>query len=458
MPRHFPPGPPDWLFGVGQIRQMQADPLAYYQDLQRVYGDVVYTRLGPYHDYVFYHPEQIREVLVTKSKSFQKMARVRNILSKLGGDGLSASEGDKWLRQRRLVQPAFHPKRFGRYAEEMVDRARRLVDRWRDQLRANRVCEIEMTQAMSDLTLEVIAKTLFDAELSEQTAAIVQAVACLSDIMVREMSSMVILPDWLPLPEKRRKRRAISVIDETARRFIREHRASGIDRGDLLSMLLLAVDEEGDGSGMTDEQARDEAVTLLTAGSDTTAAGLTWLFYNLARFPDLTDRVCRELQAVVGDRAPTAADLPRLQFLDRALKETLRLFPPAIGVFTRQALTDVEIGGYVLTRGSLVHIFSLVTQRDPRWFADPERFDPERFAPERAAQIPPFAYFPFGGGPRSCIGNSFAVMEMILVAATMLQQLRPALAPGQTAPVLQAHMALRPKGGMRLRWSAQSEV
>jgi cytochrome P450 len=261
------------------------------------------------------------------------------------------------------------------------------------------------------------------------------------------------LPDWLPLPEKRRKRWAMQRLNETVRRFIRERRESGQDKGDLLSMLLLAVDVEGDGGRFTDEQVRDQSMTLLIAGHDTTAAGLTWLFYCLARQPRAAALVHQELDAVLGGREPTASDLPQLSYTERVVKETLRLYPPAIAVFMRQALTDVEIAGYSLPRNSLVQMFSYICQHDPRWFPDPETFDPDRFLPERQRNLPPFAYFPFGGGPRVCIGNTFAIMEMTLVVATLLQQLKVDLAAGQEEAQPVALLSLRPKGEVRLRWT-----
>jgi cytochrome P450 len=455
MPSVYPPGPSDWFFGMGQMRQMKADVLGYYLNLHQTYGDIVYTKIGPFHDYVFYHPEQVREVLVSKAKSFLKFSRVRKILARVVGDGLIVSEGDKWLRQRRLVQPAFHAKRFAHYAAVMVERTRRFVERWLKDVAAAGACEVEIAQAMIDLGMEIIAKTMFDAELTGEIAALSKAVAYISETMVWEMESVFGLPDWFPTPHKIRKRRAIRLVDETVRRFIRERRASGQDRGDLLSMLLLAVDEEGTG-GMSDEQVRDEAMTLFIAGHDTSAAGLTWLWYNLARCPDIARRVMKEIDDVLAGKPAGAADLPRLRNLEMVLKETLRLQPPSVAVITRQSTVDVEIGGYTLPKGSLVHCFPYVTQRDARWFPDPERFDPERFSPERAEKIPPFAYFPFGGGPHVCIGNNFATMEMTLVAATILQHLQPRLVPGQGDVVPQVHMSLRPKGGLRLKWTARA--
>src|SRR5262249_48534311 len=424
MPTLFPPGPRDWTFGLSQMRKMKQDLLGYYTGLQRRYGDVVYLRLGPYRTYAFFHPDAVREVLVAKAKQFRRFPRPMQVLAQWNGNSVLIAESDEWLRQRRMVQPAFHPRRFERYGSCMVARTRDRLDRWLKTIHTAGGIETEIGKEMTDLTLEIIAKTMFDAEISADASDLGRAVAILSEIAVKEMQSPWTLPDWLPLPGKRRKRWAMQRLDETVCRFIRERRASGVDKGDLLSMLLLAVDEEGDGGRLTDEQARDQSMTLLIAGHDTTAAGLTWLFYCLARQPQTAALVHRELDAVLGGREPTANDLPQLSYTERVVKETLRLYPPAIAVFMRQALPAVEIACYTLPRDSLVQLFPYMCQHNPRWFPEPDRFDPDRFLPEHQRTLPPFAYFPFGGGPRVCIGNTFAMMEMTLVAATLLQHLR----------------------------------
>jgi cytochrome P450 len=438
---------------MSQLRKIKQDVLGYYTELHRRYGDVVSLRFGPYRSYVFYHPDAVREVLVARAKQFRRFPRPMQVLAQWNGNSVLISEGDEWLRQRRMVQPAFHSRRFEHYASCMVAHTRNRLDRWLKTIDSAGSIETEITKEMTDLTLEIIAKTMFDAEISAEASDLGRAVAILSEIAVKEMQSPWTLPDWLPLPEKRRKRWAMQRLDETVRRFIRERRDSGTDKGDLLSMLLLAVDEEGDGGRLTDEQARDQSMTLLIAGHDTTAAGLIWLFYCLARQPQIAARVHQELDAVLGGREPTANDLPRLSYTERVVKETLRLYPPAFAVFMRQAIADVEIGGCTLPRNSLVQLFPYVCQRDPRWFPEPETFDPDRFLPERQRTLPPFAYFPFGGGPRVCIGNTFAMMEMTLVAATILQHLKVELAPGQKEAHPVALMSLRPRGEVRLRWA-----
>jgi cytochrome P450 len=435
------------------MRRIKEDVLGYYTELHRRHGDVVYMRLGPFRTYAFFHPDAAREVLVTKAKQFRRFRRPMQVLAQWNGNSLLITEGDEWLRQRRMVQPAFQARRFEHYASCMVARTRNRLDRWLKTIETAGGIETDIGKEMTNLTLEIIAKTMFDAEISAEASDLGRAAAILSEIAVKEMESPWTLPDWLPLPEKRRKRWAMQRLDETVRRFIRERRASGLDKGDLLSMLLLAVDEEGDGGRFTDEQARDQCMTLLLAGHDTTAAGLIWLFYSLARQPQIAALVHKELDAVLEGRAPTSSDLFHLNYTERVVKETLRLYPPAIAMFMRQALEDVEIAGYRLPRHSLVQLFPYICQRDPRWFPEPETFDPDRFLPERQRTLPQFAYFPFGGGPRLCIGNAFATMEMTLVVATLLQHLKVELAPGQGEAQPVALMSLRPKNEVRLRWT-----
>lgn len=449
----LPPGPRDWTLGIWTARQMAANVFAFFRGLQRDYGDIVHLRLGPYHDFVFFHPEQIREVLVAKARHFEKMPRIRQVMGQLDGNGLVTNEGDSWLRQRRLVQPAFHAQRLGGYGAIMVDFSRRLVEQWRTQHAGPFTLDIE--EAMTELTLKIAARTFFGADVSGKTAELGKAVAIASEFMIGEMSSLFTLPDWLPLPSKRRKKWALRYLDETVRGFIRAWRQAGRDNGDLLSMLLLAVDEEDKG-GMTDEQVRDEAMTLFMAGHDTTASGLTWIWHALAGHPRIADEVSAELERVVGNRRPAFTDVAQLTFLERVIKETLRVHSPAIGVLTRSAISPVEIGGYHLAKGSLVQLMSFVPHHDPRWFPEPEKFDPGRFAPGRVEALPQFAYFPFGGGPRICIGYTFAMAEMTLVVATLLQELRVKL-PSDHQPVeLVPRMSLRPKNGLPLEMSWRS--
>lgn len=443
MPLHRPPGPRDWALGLRTVARIKRDILKFYSQLHRDYGDCVYARLGPYHDYCFFHPDQVREVLVERAKAFVKMPRLTRVLRQWNGDGLLITEGDTWRRQRRLAQPAFHRDRFAGYADLMAAAAHEHL--------AHLSGEIDFERLATELTMDIITRTMFGAGLDAgERAELREAVHVLNDVALREMTAAVTLPDWLPLPGKGAKRRAMRALDAAVRKMIRARRAGGADAGDLLSMLLLAVDAEGDGKGLTDEEARDQCVNIFLAGHDTAAAGLTWVGWALAAHPAVAARAAQEVGEALGDRAPGYADLPKLKYLERVVKEALRHRPPAIGAFARQATADTEIGGWVVPKGTIVRVLSWVTHHDPRWYPEPGTFDPDRFAPGRVEALPPGAYFPFGLGPRGCIGSQFAMTELILLTAMVLQRVVLTPAPGQAEPVPVAGMSLRPANGLPL--------
>ena len=441
-----PPGPTDWLFGFGNVNRLRKDPLRFILDLGRTYGDIASFRLPlpPFRLYLVNHPDLIREVLITKGKSFRKLEKHTRALKQFAGNGLVASEGDLWLRQRRLVQPAFHTRRMSRYAQVVVDHTRRMLEGWRSGTVVN------MPDEMRQLTAAIIVKALFDAELTGNAARLTEVSQILSDTTLRETIALFSLPDWLPLPGKRRKRWALQTLNRLISDIIHERRASGEDKGDLLSMLFLAVDDEGDRRGMTDQQVRDEVTSLFTAGHDTVAAALTWTWYAIAQHPDVEARLLQEVESVLGERPATLEDVPGLQYTGMVAKESLRLYPPLWGLMTSETLTDVELGGYEIPKGNWIFLSPYVTHRDPRFFENPEQFDPKRFAAGRSERIPPYAYFPFGAGPHVCIGNAFAMMEMTLIVPTILQQFRVAFAPGQGEVVPEPHITIRPKGGLRM--------
>ncbi len=304
----FPPGPTAGYFNWSVVRRLQTERLDYPLELARTYGDLVHARVGPLHLYFANHPNLVKEVLVARGKNFRKLPRVIKALRDVDGNGLVLSEGDFWLRQRRLVQPAFSAKRFDGYARTIVDCARQAVDSWTPQ------SEISVPFAMRRLTLAIVSRTLFGADISGSEDALGAATETISEIVTVQAGHIIHWPIWVPTTENRRKRAAIAVVDRVIRRIIRERRASGEDRGDLLSMLLAAVDEEGDGTGMTDEQARDESITLFNAGHDTTASSFTWTWYLLATHPDVAVRVLDEVRSVLQGRAATYADLPALAY------------------------------------------------------------------------------------------------------------------------------------------------
>lgn len=449
----YPPGPTDWCCGFSILPKLTADFIKFYAEMQAKHGDVICMRLGPYLDYTFFHPDAVRELLVTQAKHFVRFEVPIKVLSQWNRKSLLIVEGAAWQRQRRMVQPAFHPRRFAGYTAAMAAMIDEKLNEWSRQATAG-TTELELNVAMTDLTLQIIGRTLFGADLQEEAASIGKAVAILSEVGVQEFTSPVVLPDWLPLAAKRQKKWAMRHLDGVVRGFIRQWREKHEDRGDLLSMLLLAVDEEGDKSKLDDEQVRDEAMTLLLAGHDTTAAGLVWCLYHLAKFPDVLARVRSEADRVYGARPPAFADIAQLEYTQRVVKESLRLFPPAIGAFGRRAIEPVTIGGYQLPKNAICRPFFYSTHHDARWFPDPERFDPDRFLPEQEAGRPQFAYSPFGGGPRVCIGQHFAMTEMVLATSMIARRFDLSLVPGQP-PLdrpenLSQNLSLRPKHGLRI--------
>lgn len=445
MKPNQPPGPGFWS-ALSVSRQFRQDALGLLLGWQRRYGDIVHLGFGSFHAYWVFHPELAREVLVAQAKRFRRAGRQVEVLREWDGAGLVTSEGDFWVRQRRLVQPAFNQRRFAAYAQAMSAATVRLVERWEN----GAVDRVEVNEAMTGLTLDIIARTFFGADLSGETWQLGEAVAELSDTAMREIGRPFSLPNWVPMPSIRRKLKAIAYLNQTIDRFIRERRASSADQGDLLSMLLQARDDEGDGTGMTDEQVRHEAMTLFLAGHDTTAGVLPWVWYLLAKHPDVEARLLDELEQTLRGRLPTAEDLPRLSYTENVVKETLRLYPQAYVLFARVAAEEVSLGGCTIPKGGMVYPVPYVIHRDPRWHTDPERFDPERFTPARFEQLPACAYIPFGAGPRACIGQNFATMEMVLIVATIAQRLRLQLAPGQTEAVPLPLFSLRPRGGLAM--------
>ncbi len=445
MSHRYPPGPINFnaWFGLTwrHAFRLWHNAIGFLDDM-REYGDISFFRLLTVRAYIVNHPDLIRQVLVTERDKFRKLPRDVRAIRQITGDGIIVSEGESWLRQRRLVQPAFHASRMGHYADVTVQQTQRLLDRWADKDVA------DVPTDMSDLTMRISAETMFDIQLDARNGEFVEAARILSDTFIREIHSIFTLPDSLPFPSKKRKRAAIRVFDRLIRDIIQQRRASGDDKGDLLSMLLLAVDQEGDGMGMTDQQVRDEAMTLFTAAFHANSMALTWTWYLLAKHPEVYQRVTDEVESVLGQRTATFTDVERLPYTQSVLKESLRLYPPAWALFCRQAQTEVELHGYRVRRGSWVFLFPYVTHRDSRFFPDPERFDPERFSPERVKDIPQHAYFPFGAGPRACIGNAFAMMEMTLIVATISQRLSLGLLPDQPAVQIEPLLALRPRGGL----------
>jgi cytochrome P450 len=454
LPR--PPGPRDRAFGLRLLADMERDYLGFWREAQRQYGDTVYMRQGWFHHYAFMHPDQVREALVDKARSFIRYEQHIAVMRQLHGQSLMITEGDTWQRQRRTLLPAFSPKRFDAYAHQVTTAAAEAFG----SLPADGGTAIDAEHTMNMLAMDIILRTMFGSRVEEDTARIEQAIRTLAAIGYAEMFLPFAIPAWAPLPRQAIKRRELRLLDGLVRSHIRERRAgAGVDAsasGDLLGMLLAARDEEGDGAPLLDDEIRDQLMTIFLAGHETTATALAWAAWALAADPALAARVAAEVDGVLGARAPAMADLPRLPLLAAVVKETLRRYPPVPGVLMRRAVEDVRIGEWLVTRGSLVTIPFFVPQSDARWFAQPERFDPERFLGDKARELPRGAYIPFGAGPRVCIGNGFATMEMTLALAMLVQRFTLAPAPGQGVPAVKMQVTLRPAGGLRLLLKARA--
>jgi cytochrome P450 len=439
-----PPGPRG-LPVLGSVVHFRRDPLNFLLEMRARYGDFVRFRILGKPATLVNDPGAIKELLVTKHRNFIKSRGLQRTKSLLG-EGLLTSEGEFHLRQRRLVQPAFHRQRIASYAADMVRLTSDASARW-EQLPPGE--PVDIAEEMTRLTLAIVAKTLFDADVEEEAPEIKEAL----DVAVRMFFNMV-LPfteyiENLPLPSMLRLKQARQRLDETIYRIIRERRESGEDRGDLLSMLLMAMDEEGDGKGMTDKQVRDEAMTLFLAGHETTANALSWTWYLLAQHPEVEARLHEELDTVLQGRSPTFEDLERLTYTRMVLSESMRLYPPA-WILGRIALEECELGGHAIPAGSIVLASQYLMHHDERYYPEPFHFDPLRWTEEAQAGRPKFAYFPFGGGPRLCIGESFAWMEGTLVLATLAQRWRPRLLPGRRVEP-QPLITLRPRNGIPMR-------
>jgi len=363
---------------------------------------------------------------------------------RLFGEGLLTSEGDFWLRQRRLVQPAFHRGRVAAYGTTMVEYAERAMRGWKN-------AEVrDIHEDMMEITLQIVGKTLFNAELTRDAKEVGETMEVLLKLAA-DFGKTILIPLWVPTPRNLRARMGIRRIEKIIYRIIAQKRAEARDTGDLLSMLLAVQDE--DGSRMTDKQLRDETITLFLAGHETTANALSWTIWLLAQNPAAERKFFDELAGVLNGRPPNVEDIPKLTYTANVLTESMRLYPPAWGM-ARLVKEEVEVAGYKLGPGDGVACAQWVVHRDARWFEEPEKFLPERWEGDLVKRLPRFAYFPFGGGPRQCIGNSFALMEATLILATIARKFRFKLVEGHAVKPL-ASITLRPQHGIRAALEAR---
>ena len=434
------PGPKGrWL--AGNLREFTADRLGFLDRCFRDYGDVVRIRFAHRKVVIVNHPDLVEEVLVTRNRQFIKHFALRMAKPTLG-EGLLTSEGDFWRRQRRLSQPAFHRDRVAAHGAVMVDYTEQMLQGWADGQHR------DIQEEMMQLTLRIVAKTLFDADVSSDAAAASAAMEAILHAFTARVGRVLPVLDFLPTPTVLRFLKSKKRLDRIIYDIIAQRRASGEDRGDLLSMLLHAhdADTEAGGGGMTDVQLRDEAMTLFMAGHETTANTLAWIFLALSLHPEAEAKLHAELDAVLGDRPPTVADLPNLKYAEQVVHETLRIYP-TVWLLGREAIEPTEVAGYQIPVGTTVYMSQWVIQRDPRFFDEPLAFRPERWDDNLAKKIHRYAYFPFGGGPRICIGNGFALMEATLLLASIARRFRPRV-PAQTIVTPLPTMTLRAVGGI----------
>ena len=426
----------------GIWRRFRHDPLNLLTHAAREHGDVVQFVTGAIRLYLVVHPDHVQHVLVDHRRNYSKRTRGYDALRAYLGNGLVTSEGDFWQRQRRIAQPAFHRQRIATFADTMAALSSELADRWAADHALGRT--IDAHADMTALTLRIVARTLLSSDVSDDNHEIGEAVERMNGMARDVMTNPLYPPMWVPTPKNLAFRRLGQRIDRVINGIIEERRRTGEDKGDLLSMLMYATDDET-GERMTDAQLRDEIMTMFLAGHETTANALSWALYLLSTHPTVRRQMQAELDAVLGGRTPTFDDLPSLPYTHCVVQETMRLYPPAWSIGRRCEAEDT-LGGYRIARDSLVILSPWVTHRHPRFWPNPEGFDPERFA-AGADKRPRYAYFPFGGGPRQCIGNNFALMEADLVLATLVQRFDADLVPG--SPVTPAaYITLRPSHGL----------
>lgn len=427
----------------GNLLAFRKDPLGFLVKAQREFGNVVDIRFGPSrHVYLISDPDQIKEVLMTKQRSFRK-AKGLQTAKAVVGEGILTSEGDAHMRQRRLMQPSFRQNRIGQYAGPMVEETLSMLQSWRDG--EHRI----ITEDMMQLTLNIITRTMFGTSISSGVDQIGHAIEVGMKYVSHKATSFIDLPESLPTKSNLEFKQSAQTLDRVIYNIIEERRKNpDASRGDLLSMLLSVRDEE-DGTGMSDKQVRDEVMTIFLAGHETTANTLSWTWYLLSQHPEVESKLIDEIDQVLGDREVTYEDLDKLKYVEMVIWESMRVYP-AVWSINREVTEPVEIGGRMYKPGDTLMMSQYVMHRNPEYYDEPDRFRPERFEGDLLKRIPQFAYFPFGGGPRVCIGNNFALMEAALLLVTILKRFKLRLAPYHSPVEPEPLVTLRPKNGLTI--------
>ncbi len=436
-----PPGPKNFETLVGMASFLR-NPMLFVSDLSDTYGGIAYFSFSNL-SYFITDPELIEDVLVRKSRYFIKDAIIQELAS-LIGNGLLISEDPLWKRQRKLAAPAFQRKHIAKYADTMVEYTERMIDGWEDGK------AMDFHAVSMDLTLKIVVKTLFNVEIASQTAEIGEAINVAMDSFHQQVhTAWRFVPKRIPTPGLKRYQAACDHLDEVIFDIIEKRRALNEEGDDLLYRLMSATDE--DGERMSLRQLRDEAITMFLAGHETTALTLSYAWYLLTRHPETATALYEEVDRVLGDRPATMDDVDKLVYTRAIVQETLRLYPSA-WIVGREAVADVVLGNWLIPKGSQIFMSQWVVHRKPEWFPEPDTFKPERWLDGLEKRLPKFAYFPFGGGPRVCIGNHFAMMEAILIVATIARRCRLTQTPttaNQPLTVMPA-VTLRPTSPIEL--------
>ena len=442
------PGVRQWLpLPYGLVARSRRDPLGFLSDGARRFGPVFRYQIGPWTFFLVSRPDGIRHVLQDNYRNYPRSWMYRRTRP-VAGNGLVAAEGEVWRRQRRMVQPAFAHQRVAALAAPMTELTARMLDRW-DAAYAGTGEAFDLAPEMVRLTLDIVGRTLLGVDLAGDNGTLRTAVNEAMAWIEYRMSHLLSPPPWVPTPRNLRFRRTMRTFDAIVYRIIAERRARGARGDDLLSLMLGARDEEGGGAGLSDLEVRDQVMTFIGAGHETTAVALAWAWYLLARHPHVEARVRAEVEHALGGRRPTFDDLPRLPVTRNVIEETLRLYPPVYAV-ARDVLADDVIAGYRVPRGTTVALSPFITHRLPELWPEPGKFDPDRFTAARAEGRPRFAWFPFLGGPHQCIGQEFAMMEATLIVAMVVQRFRLTPAPGAADVRYKPLVSLRPAGAVAM--------
>ena len=439
----LPPGPKA-KFPLNNLINFRRDSIRFLTKMAQEYGDITHFKMGPLRVVLLNHPDYIKEVLSTQHTNFIK-GRPLEMIKELLGDGLLTSEGDFHKRNSRVIQPAFHRNMMNDYATPMTDYATRLVNSWQDGMK------VDMMEEMVRMSTGIAAKTMFNVDLDKEALEINKA---LDDVM--KLFGRITLPlaEYLlklPLPGTIRFFKAKAKLDKTIYSIIDERRRNPLNNGDLLSLLLQSQAEEG---GMSDQQIRDEALTLFLTAFDTTSLALTWTWYLLAQHPEIEAKLHEELDQVLGGRMPTMEDYPQLKYTRMVVGESMRLYPP-IYIISRQAIDDFSVGDYIVPAGTIVLVSPYLIHRDARFHPEPEQFNPEAWNERSGGQQSRYEYFPFSVGPRSCIGQHYAWLEGVLVLASIAQSWRIKMVPDYKVEIAQL-LNLRPKNGMMMQVNRRS--